>query len=199
MLGGMSRLVARILLSMLMFPLAVLLYALVVAVVEQMGRAGPFGYRSRENLMFLAAGAITWAGVAAYWCLLWRSSIRWTPARVGGTVAAAAAAVAVAGVFSLVLASAFMNGGDTASFALFLGGVLSILLWLFATVFLWRETAAERAARVAGAGSSAVTCPTCGYNLTGLADARCPECGSRFTLDELLAAQPARVAAADLE
>lgn len=28
-------------------------------------------------------------------------------------------------------------------------------------------------------------CPGCRYNLKGLAERRCPECGRRFTLDEL--------------
>jgi hypothetical protein len=190
----MSRLVARILLSMLMFPLAVMVYALTAAVAETALRGSPF--RSRDEMMFLAADVVTWAGVATYWCLLWRSSIRWTPVRVGGTLGAAVGGALVGGGIAAVMAYAFMAGGDSASFALFLGGILAMLLWLFATIFLWRETAAERAARVAGSASSAVTCPTCGYNLTGLGDARCPECGSRFTLDELLAAQPARVAAA---
>lgn len=29
-------------------------------------------------------------------------------------------------------------------------------------------------------------CPKCGYNLTGLREARCPECGATYTLDELV-------------
>ena len=37
-------------------------------------------------------------------------------------------------------------------------------------------------------GIDAIACPTCGYNLTGLREARCPECGSQFTLDQLYAA-----------
>ena len=193
----MSRLVARILLSMLMFPLAVMVYALTAALVQSALRGSPF--RSRDEMMFLAADVVTWASVATYWCLLWRSSIRWTPLRIGGTLGAAAAAALAGGGIAAVMAFAFMSGSDVGGFALFLGGLLAMLLWLFATIFLWRETATERSARVAGAGSSAVTCPTCGYNLTGLADARCPECGSRFTLDELLAGQPARVAVGELE
>jgi len=36
-------------------------------------------------------------------------------------------------------------------------------------------------------GVNAIACPSCGYNLTGLSEARCPEYGSRFTLDQLVA------------
>jgi DNA-directed RNA polymerase subunit RPC12/RpoP len=71
------------------------------------------------------------------------------------------------------------------------GTILAPLLWLIATVFIWRETPAERGRRVRSAGNAGIACPTCGYNLTGLSESRCPECGNRFTLDELLAAQPA--------
>ena len=195
----MSRLVARILLSMFMFPLAVMLYFLVVAIGETSGRTmGYSGYQDREKMIALAAGTVTWAGVALYWCLLWRTGIRWTGVRVGGTLAAAAAAVAVGGGVALVIVSALGGRGEPVA-VLFLGGPLSILLWLFATIFLWRETKGERAARVGAAGGSTVTYPTCGYNLTGLHDTRCPECGSRFTLNELLASQPARASAGELD
>lgn len=30
-----------------------------------------------------------------------------------------------------------------------------------------------------------MTCPACGYNMRGLTEARCPECGAEFTLDQL--------------
>jgi hypothetical protein len=77
--------------------------------------------------------------------------------------------------------------------------VLAPLLWLIATVLIWRETPAERGRRLHAAGRSGVSCPTCGYNLTGLSESRCPECGTRFTLDELMAAQPAVVAGGEME
>lgn len=32
-------------------------------------------------------------------------------------------------------------------------------------------------------------CPACGYSLKGLHEAKCPECGSSYTLDELWKAQ----------
>ena len=34
-------------------------------------------------------------------------------------------------------------------------------------------------------------CPRCGYNLTGLADDRCPECGMRFTCELRYLTRPA--------
>ena len=34
-----------------------------------------------------------------------------------------------------------------------------------------------------------VHCPTCGYSLIGLTELRCPECGTTFTIDELIRAQ----------
>lgn len=32
----------------------------------------------------------------------------------------------------------------------------------------------------------AIHCPTCGYNLTGLPENRCPECGTAFKRDQLI-------------
>jgi predicted amidophosphoribosyltransferase len=67
------------------------------------------------------------------------------------------------------------------------------IVWVLATVILWRETAAERLARMSRLVSHpTVLCPVCGYNLSGLREARCPECGGSFTLDELAASQPQR-------
>src|SRR5262245_35806158 len=36
-----------------------------------------------------------------------------------------------------------------------------------------------------GAQDASVLCPLCEYDLRGLTEPRCPECGSRFTWDEL--------------
>ena len=136
--------------------------------------------------------------VAAYWLLLWRSGVAWTARRIVWTAVASAAAVTadLAAPAVLTALDDVYGSASRANAMAFTIGVIA--MWLMATVFIWRETPAERAARVGASGSSAVACPTCGYNLTGLGEARCPECGSRFTLDELLAAQPARAAAGEL-
>jgi hypothetical protein len=34
-----------------------------------------------------------------------------------------------------------------------------------------------------------VRCPTCGYRMVGLHESRCPECGTAYTLDDLLSRQ----------
>ena len=184
----MSRLVARILLSMFMFPLAGIVYLFLAVVgMNVVGRA--YGYqRHTETTVFAVCGAVTWVLVAIYWCLLWRSSVKWSPQRIALTWAAAFGALAVGGGVGL-FASTIMPGRDT-SFGTFIAGVLAIILWVIGTVFVWRETAAERAHRISRSASFAISCPTCGYNLTGLSESRCPECGSKFTLDELAAAQP---------
>jgi DNA-directed RNA polymerase subunit RPC12/RpoP len=183
----MSRLVSRILLSILMFPLAGMVYVVAFVAGASVLRNASI-YRGSETELFAGSGAVTWLFVGVYWCLLWRHSIRWSSRRVTGTILSAVGAAVVGIVIGVFTAVVVVSVGD-GSFGAFVGGVVAILLWLIATVFLWRETVAERASRISSSSRSAITCPTCGYNLTGLSEARCPECGSKFTLDELIALQ----------
>lgn len=114
----------------------------------------------------------------------------WNSRRVVGTFVSAPIALGIGIAAGFAAAAATMGEGN---FGAFIGDMVTILLWLVATVFVWRETAAERARRVTASSRSAITCPTCGYNLTGLTESRCPECGSKFTLDELLALQQPKI------
>jgi uncharacterized paraquat-inducible protein A len=184
----MSRLVSRILLSILMFPLAGMVYVVTFVAGASVLRNATSVYRGSETELFVGSGAATWLFVGVYWCLLWRHSIRWSSRRVVGTILSAIGAAVVGIVIGVFTAVVVVSVGD-GSFGAFVGGVVAILLWLIATVFLWRETVIERASRISSSSRSAITCPTCGYNLTGLSEARCPECGSKFTLDELIALQ----------
>jgi hypothetical protein len=187
----MSRLIARILLSIFVFPLGGLLYTVTVAVMEQAMRTSGYRYSTAALIYFTVAGGVTWLAVGAYWVLLWRKSVRWTSQRITGTWGAVAGATVVG-----VLAGSAVSGIDS-GFGGFVGGVTAILLWLFATVLIWRESPAERVERLGdGGGVATLVCPTCGYNLTGLRELRCPECGAQYTLDQLVAAQPGRAAAA---
>lgn len=174
----MSRLIARILLALAIWPLAGLLYLVSFAVIQEVR------IRYEMSSTFIGVGALTWAFMAGYWVLLWRGSVQWTGERRGLTLGATLVA-ALAGV---------LVGGMTGSivdreFGYFIGSITAPILWLVMTILIWRESPAERAARVGAGRQNSIVCPTCGYNLTGLKESRCPECGTQFTLDELLAAQ----------
>jgi len=177
----MSHLVSRILLAILMFPLATVFYIIVLVMGEHWIRRN----LGSETYLFIWASLITWGVVAVYWCLLWKSSVKWNSDRILFTFLAAIVAVFVSSVVGMMAGSSMPN-----DFPMFIGGILAIILWLIGTVLIWRETPAERAKRLAASPASAVSCPTCGYNLTGLTETRCPECGSKFTINELLASQP---------
>jgi hypothetical protein len=183
----MSQLLSRILLAMLMLPLATVVYVLSVAASLHLF----FGYGQPSASPFVVAGIVTWGFIAAYWVLLWREQVRWTSTRVAATLASCAAVlipgVAVAGIVPAL-------GGD-AGFGTFLASVVTILLWIVATILIWRETTSERIERVRAMSDDAIACLNCGYNMTGLREPKCPECGGSFTLDELLRGQRSREAA----
>jgi hypothetical protein len=189
----MSRLIASILLSILLFPLAALLYLITFFVLVEVRWS--FG-RYRDSVGCVIAGLLTSAFIAWCWINLWRKTVNWTPARVARTRYAALAAVAV-GVVAGIATGTLEN-----DFGYFIGSVTPPLLWLVATVLVWRETDEERSARLRlqnrRGDQPAVPCPTCGYDMTGLRGTRCPECGCEFTVDEIVAALPGR-AAAELE
>lgn len=178
----MSRLISLLLMSMLLFPLAGLMYVIVFVVFVEARGWG----RNREETGFVAAGIVIWIFMSLYWASLWRKQINWTPKRIQQTLLCFAAAA----IIGLVLG--FMTANVEKSFGCFVGSVSAPLLWLVGTIFVWRESSEERAARLGRSGAGGVVCPTCGYNLTGLTGTRCPECGSEFTLDQLLASQPGK-------
>jgi hypothetical protein len=61
-----------------------------------------------------------------------------------------------------------------------------MLVWLSA---LRRRGPRWRALRDRQDGLPDVRCPTCDYRMVGLTESRCPECGTTYTLDELIARQ----------
>ena len=175
----MSRLLSKIMLALLMLPLAAVVYMLVLmALLESV-----LGY-PLQIAAFIVADLVTAAFVAGYWIMLWHGVVRWTSRRIRLTVAAGLGAVVIAA------AAGGLAGLAEEEFGAFVAGPVAVLVWLTMTVVLWRETAEERSSRLRGAGRLTVACPRCGYNLTGLQQTTCPECGAAYTIDELIASQP---------
>lgn len=171
---AMSNLIVRLLLSILMIPLAIILFIVVVVSMEQTLRMeAP-----------IVAGSASWVFIAIYWIALWRDAVRWDFWRKVATLIAAVLSALTAMIVAVVLDNIAHNLGTV------IGSLTAPLLWLVSTLLIWRETSTERVERLRAAGSKVLVCPACGYNLTGLREVRCPECGMQMTLDELIAAQP---------
>lgn len=178
----MSALVARIVLATMIVPLAVVLSLAPLVLVG--------GGRPPTTMHIVAIWLFNDLVCGAYWILLWRRVVCWTRERVALTVASVPAALLLGALLAVLIR--VMPLRPPAELSVFAAGALSAMAWVITTVIIWRETPAERARRLARAGTDSVCCPVCGYNLTGMRELRCPECGARFTADELLRAQPQR-------
>lgn len=187
----MTRLVARLILAMLILPCTGVVFVIAgmlnIAFAALTGRPSVVGA--------LGLWLVTYAFIAFYWVTLWRSLVRWTPARVWLTIGAGFGSVLVGLFFAAAMLMTPM-AAEPVPIIVISGGPAPIV-WVLLTVFIWRETPSERAARLASIGPGGVVCPVCSYNLTGLHSSDCPECGARFTVDGLLAAQRERVTLAD--
>ncbi len=175
----MSHLLSRIMLALFMLPLATVLYVILIVSLMEFGFSN-----ANDEFAFLFTNLITAMFVVLYWSFLWKKSVQWTNRRIRFSIAAGVASIIFGGIIGLIVT--FVDD----SFGVFVGGISAILLWLVSTCLIWRETKEERASRLKGASAQTIACPNCGYNLTGLRSTLCPECGTTYTIDELLSAQP---------
>lgn len=177
----MSQTAVRILLSLAIVVAVPCLYMISFTVLER----AP-GLSDEEALLW--SNVVAALLVVLGWIRVWRGSVRWTAARGFRTAVAVPATAAVAA--TLGLGSAVLLRYD--EIGIIVGGGLWLALWIAAIALIWRETPGERAGRLRLPGDVALACPKCGYDLRGLHEARCPECGTQYTLDGLLALLLAR-------
>ena len=177
----MTRTVARLILAMLLLPATGAVFILLFLAFIPMSGPPTVG-----RLVLLWAAL--YAFVGGYWVLLWRDMVPWNGRRVRLT--ALATVLSLAGGVVVALGCMAINREVPLQIATLIGGGTVPITWVLSTVLLWRETAAERLSRLTAHGMPALACPLCGYNLAGLTEARCPECGGSFTLEQVVLAQP---------
>lgn len=174
----MPAILAKMLVSVVIILAAPALFTIVLIVL------GPVMNGDEDVVIPLSVVAGLVPAAIAWW-LVWLGEVRWNGARVAVTLGVAAVALLIAVVLGAI--AAVNTRGDGVLIGFLLGGVAAWLVWFGATPLVWRESRAERAARLRGRGVDGVNCPTCGYSMAGLREAKCPECGAAYTVDQLVA------------
>ncbi|UCG32391.1 MAG: hypothetical protein JSU68_12075 [Phycisphaerales bacterium] len=176
---SMHRLPIDYLRSVALVPLASGLFVIVYMVVEDI-MPGSWS----DDVPWVTANALTAAVVSAGWVLTWRRGVEWNPLRRRHTVLLSLALVLSCGACGLIDGSTDYIDTLCLTIPLALAG-----LFMIATARLWQGPLA--AVPVLVEEFVQPHCPACGYNMTGLDRARCPECGEAYTLEVLFAANVA--------
>ena len=133
-----------------------------------------------DEIMLVAAGlaVLVW-GAALYW--IWSGYRRWKH-----TLRTVFSIVLVWGVTFpvMVIMFEFVRNEAVVAACVLLAIAASILL---ITISAYTHTAGRTIRNSAGAVQ--VHCPQCSYSLVGLSSCACPECGTAFTIDQLIGAQ----------
>jgi hypothetical protein len=177
----MTRTVARLILAMLLLPCTGAVFLLLFLALMPMSGPPAVG-------RLLLVWSALYGFIGAYWIVLWRDMVPWNRRRV--TLTALATVLSLAGGVAVGLGCLAINRLLPLQIGVLIGGGTVPITWVLSTVLLWRETAAERLGRLTAHGMPVIACPLCGYNLAGLTEARCPECGGSFTLEQVVLARP---------
>lgn len=170
----MSRTVSRLLLTLSLLVGSVTAYILLFVLLER-----PWG----DDDALAVASLVTAPLFAALWTYIWRSSVVWSARRLGRTmVVLAVGSMAGAACYAICT-----SAGGIEEVAILTGTLCWVTIWMAGTAVVWKETEVESSRRKRGGPDRVIPCPKCGYDMKGLAMARCPECGTEFTLDELFA------------
>ncbi len=172
----MSPLVARMITGFALLPFVTGIWAIVGVACDDL-------LNLSERLSLTVAHTVGAVITIVAWLVIWRASVIWDQASRRGTLIAAA----------VLLGSAcgspwIPRTGDVTEVLHYVGPLLGAAVWFAASAryWQWREFGTQSI-------EDRLRCPNCGYCLAGLNQARCPECGSVYTLEELLGYLPAPV------
>ncbi len=173
----MTRVVARLILCLVAMLVAPVIYFVILVILIEAVNIRPWG--KAMALTTLITALIT----TLIWLSLWLGHVRWSAVRLGRTIGVFLAAVAAGAVVGGIVGALTKEE----ELAWVCAGMVWAICWFAGTTLACRESPAERMRRLRMLGVNAIACPNCGYNLTGLREARCPECGGEFTIDQLVA------------
>jgi hypothetical protein len=135
-----------------------------------------------DRTALLASDVVTGALFLGAWILIWRNRLVWTTRVVLKTVLCVLAGLVAGGLAH----SAFVaQTSRLDNEGIIFGGLAWLAVVVGGTGLIWFTEPASARRFESADDSRPVTCPKCGYNMTGLKQARCPECGTQYTLDEL--------------
>ena len=182
--GPVVRVMVTLVIGVCLAGLCALLSYCLAALIPAWSRGdGRFGIYPRDELVVglgvMAVGAFI---AASAW--LWSRKGRWR-AIVGPTISSVLIAVATI-VLCLLVGNGLGGDKDFLFFGLImLGSAGVILVWVMRIYRISRG----RPVKNVSDGLVNLHCPNCNYRMVGLKESRCPECGTQYTLDELLAKQ----------
>lgn len=137
--------------------------------------------RDHHVALALATAAVFWfIGLIRIWTTYrrFRTALR----TVFGVLAVWAVVIPAA----VVVDQAVSRPSDFWIAACIFAGFGGSALWITLNVYHNQKL---RASPWSSDGQIILDCPDCGYSMIGLTEARCPECGRQYTLDELVRAQ----------
>ena len=180
----MYKLLSRLILAGAMVIVLPVIYGLLFVFLDESNLI-----RSDETAFFVTS-AIMIPLFVVVWIGIWRGHVVWVSRRKSLTAISVLWSAVVATIAGVCIVRAYPYDKDA---AIVLGTACWALVWIVSTALIWRETAAERIARLSLNLSDVVVCLKCRYNMSGLREARCPECGEQYTLNELVGATIVRM------
>lgn len=143
----------------------------------------PTFWRIRGQELYLYTALSSCAILFVGWMGIWRRSVYWSASRRLGTLIATIVCIAMAFAVTFFIDQSTARWAGAGSM---FGAIVWAYTWVPATLIIWRDRASDLGIKNGDIGSISPRCVNCGYNLTGLREARCPECGTQYTLDVLL-------------
>ncbi|HPO93058.1 MAG TPA: hypothetical protein PL072_06255 [Phycisphaerales bacterium] len=183
----MPRLVARLIISVCMLPILAACFGFSVMLAEEfVSRWVPWSERDTYTVGAILAVLVGWGlvGLGLFW-LTWRKVVCWNQARKERTLRGIVYGYLLTGAsaaMSLLVLPFPEVGGPVSCVLVALAPALILIFWMFA----WTESPRERAKRLGVENLRRVLCPNCKYDLSGLTNLSCPECGHHYTLGTLI-------------